>query len=89
MIVSLFLWTLNYFFPNRNAGVGLRFPGVFRTLNKWQRFQSRFYLTIITTNALILIYFLITNMNDNKIIAYSIASIIVSGLLTFFSPFKK
>ncbi len=89
MIISLFLWTLNYFFPNRNAVVGLRFPRVFRTLNKWQRFQSRFYLTIITTNALIFIYFLITNMNDNKIIAYSIASIIVSGLLTFFSPFKK
>ena len=89
IIVSLFLWILNYFFPSRNAGVGLRFPGAFRTLKQWQKLQSRFYIIIITSNILILLYSFVANTSDEKIIVYSIVSVIFSGVISFFSTFKR
>lgn len=89
IIISLFLWALNYFFPSRNAGLGLRFPRAFRTLKDWKRLQSRFYILVIIANALIFLSSLAMNLPDDQVTAYAAASIILSGLLTIFSPFKK
>ncbi|MBP2621455.1 hypothetical protein DHL47_09020 [Streptococcus panodentis] len=89
IIGSLFLWILNYISPNRNAGVGLRFPSAFRTLKQWQQLQSRFYVIIITANILILLYSLVTNTSEEKVIAYSIVSVVISGLISFLLSLKK
>ena len=88
-IVAFFLLGLNHFFPSRNAGFGLRFPFAFHTLNGWKQSQSRFYRLVMLLNILIFLYSLYIDLNEIRVLALSIISIVFSGILIFLISFKE
>ena len=88
-IVAFFLFGLNHFFSSRNAGFGLRFPFAFHTLKGWKQSQSRFYRLVMLFNILIFLYSLYIDLNEIRVMALSIISIVFSGILIFLISFKE
>ncbi|MFC6995531.1 SdpI family protein [Streptococcus loxodontisalivarius] len=75
--------SLNFYFPSRNASLGLRFPWVFHSKENWKVSQQYFYSLIIISNIVILLLYALGVDSKNLLNGLSLLSLLTSAIITF------